>query len=68
MDDKKYTIEVSHTRKPTREVVGTLDELNEYFGLSAKTARSLVSQVQKMYEKREAACFERTFVELKGKK
>ncbi len=61
---KTYTVEITHTKRPARQVVGTLVKLNEHFGLSAKTITSLISQVQKYYEKREAACYERTFVEL----
>ena len=60
---KIYTIQLSGRRE--REVSGTLEELQTYFGVKAKAIGSLVNKVQKQYEEREAACYNRTFVTLK---
>lgn len=59
-------------RQP-REVTGDLEYLKNYFANSCrnrsgeipKTIKSLVKNIQRSYEDREAACYNRTFVELK---
>lgn len=60
---KIYTIKLSGRRE--REVSGTFEELQAYFGVKAKTIKSLVGKVQQSYEQREATCYNRTFVDLK---
>ena len=75
---KTYTI--IKTRKGREsEISGTLEELQEYFDYTfevghswnskiirkPKTIKSFISNLQKSYEEKEGACFERTFVELK---
>ena len=77
--EKTYKIKISHTKRGDRIVEGTLDYLiNDYFGYTLeighswnnkinrnpKTIRSFVSNLQKSYYEKEAACYERTFVEL----
>ena len=47
-----------------RVVSGTLEELCQYWEVEAKSIASLVSKVQNNYERKEAACYERTSVEL----
>jgi len=76
---KIYKIKVTHTRRGEKIVEGTLDYLlNDYFGYTLeigaswnrkinrhpKTIKSFISNLQKSYEEKEAACYERTSVEL----
>ena len=63
----------------TREVTGTLEELTNYFSYTLecgaswnkkikqhpKTIKSLISNLNKSFEEKEAACYNRTSVELK---
>ena len=75
---KTYTI--IKTRKGREsKISGTLEELQEYFDYTfddgcswnskiirkPKTIKSFISNLQKSYEEKEGACYERTFVELK---
>lgn len=60
----KIVYEIQYSGRRDKIVKGTLDELNQYFGESAKSIKSLVSRVQRKYEEREAACYNRTFISL----
>lgn len=77
--EKTYKILVSHTKRGDKTVEGTLDYLtNQYFGYTLeigqswnkkiqrhpKTIKSFISSLQKSYEEKESACYERTFVSL----
>ena len=78
---KEYTIITSRNGRDT-EFTGTIERLaNEVFGYTLEigqsynpkinrnptTIRSLLSNLQKSYEKKEACCYERTSVRLKKK-
>ncbi len=52
------------TATQTRNVKGTLAELNEYYGKNCKTVRSLISQVNKDYSFQYACCYTVASVEL----
>jgi cellulose biosynthesis protein BcsQ len=43
---------------------GTLGEMNRYFGKSAKSIKTLLNQIRKSYDEREAACYRRTSFEI----
>jgi hypothetical protein len=69
--EKTYKIQISGRREKVIE--GTLEYLKHYWGFplyfhdkyhDAKTIKSLVSTVQKMYADREACCYSRTYVNL----
>ena len=63
------------------EVTGNLEYLIDYFGYTLevgnswnkkintkpKTIKSFVSNLQKAFEEKEACCYDRTYVSLKGK-
>lgn len=75
---KTYTVIKSYRGKDY-EVQGTLEELISYFGYTLEvghswnskikrnptTIKSFILNLQKSYEEKEAACYERTFVRLK---
>ena len=78
---KEYTLLRIHTRRETKEVTGTIEYLTEYFGYTLevgyscnskintkpKTIKSLVTNLNKSFYEKECNCYERTFIELKGK-
>ncbi len=63
---KVYELEI--TGRHNRTVKGTLTELNAYFGVDCKSVKTLINKVQRKYEEREAACYNRTFIDLKTEK
>jgi len=61
---KTYTL-VKYGRRDG-EVTGDLNYLKDYFGIKKTTTiTALVNKVQKQYDEREAACYNRTFIKLK---
>jgi hypothetical protein len=76
---KEYTIIVDHDKRGKKEVKGTLDYLNNYFSYTLlignqskssinknpKTIKSFISNLQKSYDEKEAALYDRTSVSLK---
>jgi len=78
---KEYTLIKTHTRRNTKEITGTLEYLTDYFSYTLevgnswnskintkpKTIKSLVSNLNKSFYEKESNCYERTFIELKGK-
>lgn len=76
---KQYTIIQSHTKRESREVTGTIEELTRYYSYTLeignswnrkinrnpKTIASLVKNIQAAFEEKESSCYERTFVNLK---
>ena len=78
-EPKVYKVKITHSKREDKIVEGTLDYLiNQYFGYTLeigaswnpkiqrypKTIKSFVSNLQKSYEEKEAACYERTYVYL----
>ena len=75
---KTFTV-IKRYKGRDSEISGTLEELQEYFDYTfevgcswnskiirkPKTIKSFISNLQKSYEEKEGACFERTFVGLK---
>jgi hypothetical protein len=78
---KTYTLTVDHSRRGSRDVSGTVEELTKYFGytleighsydrrvsLAPKTIKSLITNLQKAYSIKEGSCYERTSISLKAK-
>jgi hypothetical protein len=79
MSEKIHTIEITRSGKDSvRTTSGTVSELREYFGYTLEcghswnnkikenptTIKSLVTNVQKSYEEKEASCYTRTFIKL----
>lgn len=77
--EKTYKVRITHDRRGERIVEGTLHYLvNQYFGYTLeighshnariqrhpKTIKSFISNLQRSYDEKEAACYDRTFVEL----
>jgi hypothetical protein len=76
--EKTYTL-IKTRKGSNREITGTLPELIKYFSYTLecgqswnkkinrcpKTIAKLVSNVQASFEETEAACYERTLIELK---
>lgn len=60
---KTYTLVKSGRRNA--EIKGTLAELNDYFGFNCKSVTAIVNKAQRQYSEREAACYDRTFINLK---
>ena len=77
---KTYTIELTYSNKDrVSHFTGTIDELRDSFSYTleighswnpripkdgGKTIKSLVNNIQKSYEEKEAACYSRTWVNL----
>ena len=80
MNGKEYTIVKTRKGKET-EVTGTLEYLIDYFrytlevaaswgckiNMKPKTINAFVNNLNKAYDVKEGACYDRTFVELKKK-
>lgn len=80
MKEKVYKLQVYHTRRGEKIIEDTLEGLKSYFGYTLeigrswnnkikhlsqiKTIKSFVTNLQKSYEEKEGACYERTFVKL----
>ena len=76
---KTYTVIKSHTRRGDKEVSGTLEELISYFSYTLeighsykrsinrnpKTIKSFISNLNKAFDIKEGACYERTYIDLK---
>lgn len=60
--EKIYKIQYSGRRD--KIVEGPLSYLNEYYGINCKSIKALINKVQRRYNEREAACYNRTFVTL----
>lgn len=77
---KTYKVSYSRGDRTPTEVEGTVEELTKYFSYTLevgyswnkkinrhpKTIKSFISNINKSFAEREAACYTRTYVELIG--